>query len=222
MKYGKYFFVFVVVLVAAICVGLNSIVVEEEGLFPKIFLKEDEVAIFGYGSLMLPESFEQTLGRKCVMQPVTCQLSGWKRSWSVKYPNSHFYFKVREYTIYPDNIIYLNIEEDRSQKLNGVLWVIKKDELRGFDEREAVYDRICVNDLLEGVEVVGGDVYTYKAKPQFLVKDVKSCRDGAIRWSYVMMLRNALSFWGEEFIGGYQKTTEQIPLSILIDDKKRV
>lgn len=186
-----------------------------------LHLNDDEVAIFGYGSLMLPESFEKTLGRPSNYSPRVCLLKGWKRSWSVRFPNNNFYLEQQKATIFPENIIYLNIEEAQGQTLNGVLWVVKKSELAAFDQREAVYDRICVNESLQGIQVEGGEVYTYRAKPEFYVKEVRSFREGAIRFSYVNIIRDAMNYWGEDFFTQYAQTSQHVPRALLINDKRR-
>jgi cation transport regulator ChaC len=90
----------------------------------RLHLDNGKVAIFGYGSLILLESMERTLGRKYTLSRYACHLRGWKRVWTSLYPNSTFYFLGPDgERSYPKNILYLNVcRSDVS--INGVVYVI--------------------------------------------------------------------------------------------------
>ena len=51
----------------------------------------DEVALFGYGSLLSVASLEQTLQRRYDGPLVACSVEGWRRTWNVAMPNQTFY-----------------------------------------------------------------------------------------------------------------------------------
>ena len=123
------------------------------------------VGLFGYGSLVLPESAELTLGRP-VGEPATALLRGWNRRFSQKRDNL-----TCEKTFEcdggrrPEWILGLNVEEgeDDAGPVNGVVIDLTEEELDRLDIREIRYDRVDVTGSLEG-DGLPERIVTYKAK----------------------------------------------------------
>src|SRR5262245_14859856 len=142
--------------------------------------------MFGYGSLLLRSSMERTLGRHYDGTPAVVTLRGWRRTWDSIYPNQQFYFEPSAgERCYPAHIIYLNIRRDPAATVNGLVYAVTDDDLRGFDKREAVYDRVRIDDDILGDAVSGGPVYAYVGKPEFILNGRVPVTEAAIRRSYI-------------------------------------
>ena len=141
-------------------------------------IKRGEAGLFGYGSLLLQGSMEQTLGRPYTRKRYACKLHGWSRRWNALYPNNRYYFSTGgDERLYPASIAYLNIcRADVS--VNGVLYVITEQELSAFDRREWIYDRVDVTRDLSECQVEGGVVWAYVAKPRLHNELDMACRGG--------------------------------------------
>ena len=73
-------------------------------------LEEDEVAIFGFGSLMLKETLHCDGEDICNSRPyVMARLKGFKRSWSAQYPNDDFFEDEEGFFFKPRTVTYLKI-----------------------------------------------------------------------------------------------------------------
>jgi cation transport regulator ChaC len=127
------------------------------------------VAVFAYGSLVDPESFELTLGRKpAVLQPA--RLHGWRRRWSVMRDNLA---AEKTFARHPDGelppyVIGLNLEPDDGNRdvpgPNGALIEVEAQELSRLDLRELRYDRVELTDAVT-VKHEFDAVFGYTAKP---------------------------------------------------------
>ena len=191
-------------------------------LKPKtVELAENEVAIFGYGSLLSVVSLERTLKRHYEGPFVACSIEGWRRSWNIGMPNQTFYAETPSGRLFPERIIYLNVTAQPGSLLNGVLFVVGPEELRAMDEREWIYDRKAVTDQLRGVNISGGDAFTYVAKPEYLVADVESPAVAAIRARYLAILETGLSDLGTPCRKAYEQSSEPVPQHLVIDDIRK-
>jgi len=186
-----------------------------------IALKPGEHAVFGYGSLLSITSLERTLGRSYSGPFRTCQLRGWRRRWNVAMPNSTFVYRKGTTWVTPETIFYLNVEPDAASSLNGILFVVSAEELRQFDEREWVYDRVDVSAQLTDVRVEGGAAWVYSAKAQYQLAHPADPGQGAIRRTYLDILRAGHRDLGSAFAATYDATTEPVPPHLVIDDVRR-
>jgi cation transport regulator ChaC len=124
------------------------------------------IAVFAYGSLVLPESASATLGRPVeAIEPAT--LNGWRRRWSLYRDNrrSEKTFARQPGGELPPFILGLNVERAGSADLppNGALIPVSETELYRLDVREMRYDRV---DVTPELDKHGFDaVFTYTAKP---------------------------------------------------------
>jgi cation transport regulator ChaC len=173
------------------------------------------VAVFAYGSLVDPDSFEFTLGRKpAVLQPA--RLDGWRRRWSVMRDNRT---AEKTFARHPDGelppyVIGLNLERDEGADLapNGTLIEISEEELSRLDLRELRYDRV---DLTRAVTVGHGfgTVYAYTAKPEhFCAKPP----EGAVAMApYLRLIETAFRELGEGEWELFLETTGPPPVEAI-------
>jgi hypothetical protein len=128
------------------------------------------LAVFAYGSLVSPDSFAATLGRRPqALGPA--RLRGWRRRWSLLRDNlaSEKTFARTDGGELPRWVIGLNLERDEeaSDEMapNGALIEIGGGELERLDVRELRYDRVDVTG-----HVSGGDrfdrIVTYTARSE--------------------------------------------------------
>lgn len=185
---------------------------------PIVSLRPGEAGIFGYGSLLSRASLERTLGQKYERALQTAFLPGWRRTWDVRQPNRAFYTKRADGRVYPENILYLNVTAQPWSVLNGVVIVVTAEQLDAFDQREWMYDRIAVTRDLPDIRIVGGDVFLYAAKPEFVVRDVKSPQIAAVRATYLEIVETGLSALGPSFRADYERSTDPVPAHLVIAD----
>ncbi|PWU05369.1 MAG: hypothetical protein C5B43_03440 [Verrucomicrobia bacterium] len=179
-------------------------------------LEDDEIAIFGYGSLMLEEQLHEPHYNGPFIQ---AELDGFKRSWSVRYPNRRdIEIEDPEGELFkPKSITYLNIEPCTDCKVNGMIFISSADYLESYDDRESSYDRIKINDDLLNISVIGGNSYAYTAKPShyYPTSETTSPKDTVILGYYVDIIEDALEAQGEEFATEYDNSSQPVPKQIV-------
>src|SRR5205085_3142552 len=111
--------------------------------------------LFGYGSLVLPESASMTLGRPAG-EFRAAELRGWKRRFSQARDNltCEKTFEC-EGGRRPEWILGLNVEQGQDEvgPVNGVAIELSEAELDRLDVREIRYDRLDVTDLVDGEDL---------------------------------------------------------------------
>jgi pimeloyl-ACP methyl ester carboxylesterase len=186
-----------------------------------IRLGADEHAVFGYGSLLSIASLERTLGRSYRGPFVTCAVEGWRRRWNVAMPNEVFVYREQDRWVTPERIFYLNAEPAPGSMLNGVLFVVRSDDLAPFDAREWIYDRVDIAPRLRGVQVEGGAAWIYRGKPEHVRPHPASPANGAVRRTYLDVVHTGHRALGQDFVRGYEASTDPVPLSLVVDDVRR-
>lgn len=181
-------------------------------------LKDDETALFGYGSLLSIESLERTLGRHYTGPLYVSWLDGWRRTWDVAMPNRTFYADFPTGQVYPEHILYLNIHRSSGSCVNGILFVVNSDDLASYDKREWIYNRIDVSGELSGACVPKGRAFVYVGKQERLMRGVTTLQDAAVRNSYLEMLEVGLKEHGEDFRRQFEASTESVPQHLIIQD----
>ena len=134
--------------------------------------------------------------------------------------NTSFYAESAAGRTYPKVILYLNVRQEPGRLLNGVLFVVGADDLAKFDQRESIYDRVDITAELEGVKIAGGAAYLYTARPEHVLSGVSSSEIGAVRASYVRILEDGFADHGPAFRTAYDASSDPVPLSLLIDDRR--
>jgi hypothetical protein len=185
---------------------------------PIVHIDSGEAGIFGYGSLLSIASLERTLKQKYKGPFLRGSIPDWRRTWDVRQPNRAFYTETESGRMYPENILYLNVTEHPGSILNGVVIVVTIEQLAALDQREWMYYRAPVAERLEHVHVIGGEVYLYVSKPEFLLRDVESPRIAAVRATYLDIVETGLADLGPSFRAGYESSTEPVPRHLVIHD----
>jgi cation transport regulator ChaC len=183
---------------------------------PIVRLGAGEVALFGYGSLMLRESMERSLGRSYHGLFVDCTIEGWRRTWDIAMPNRTILADHQGEQFAPARIIYLNVRRAERQRVNGVLFVVSEEELAAFDRREWIYGRVLVTASLGGVEVQHGEAYVYAGLAQHEWHGGGTPRDVAVRASYLGIIEAALRSRPPAFREEYEASTEPPPLELVV------
>jgi cation transport regulator ChaC len=181
-------------------------------------LRPGEAGIFGYGSLLSRASLERTLGREYTPALQTASLRGWRRTWDVRQPNRAFYAETDAGHFYPENILYLNVTAHPGSVLNGVIIVVMLEELLALDQREWMYDRLAVTKDFQDARINDGDVFLYVAKPEFVIRNVRSPRTAAVRATYLAIVEAGLAELGVAFRADYERSTDPVPGHLVIDD----
>lgn len=190
----------------------------------ELTLKDDEVGIIGYGSLTSVKSMEETLGRKYDGFFEVVELKDYKRNWKVFMPNRNdlyepYFFVRNNDTVYPQNILYLNMDSSQDSRLNGCLFVVKKSELADFDKREWIYKRVDVTKNIEGLKINNGNVYAYTALDEFKVPANADSGLFALRRTYLDIVDSAFRYLNPEYKTRFFETTEPYDEKLVIDDK---
>ena len=185
-----------------------------------VSLQNDQVALFGYGSLISKKSLEMTLDHPYAGPFVACALVGWYRTWDVAMPNELFFAETPPGRLYPDHILYLNVMRKPGSLLNGVLFVVNESELNAMDRREWIYSRQDVSEDVRSATVRGGRVHVYVGKPEHLMSDVKSPRRAAVRRSYLDILERGFGDLGQTFRTEYERSSDPPPTHLIIDDQR--
>lgn len=172
---------------------------------------ERALGLFGYGSLVLPESASMTIGRP-VTEIKRAQLRGWKRRFSQARDNL-----TCEKTFEldgghrPEWVLGLNVErgEDPAGPVNGAVIELSEAELDRFDLREIRYDRVEVTGLVDG-EDLPDRIVTYTAKPHHFRPEPPE--DAIILASYAEAVERAFAALGPRELDLYLVTTGPCPV----------
>lgn len=172
------------------------------------------LGLFGYGSLVLPESASMTLGRP-VGELAPAELRGWKRRFSQKRDNL-----TCEKTFEcdggrrPEWILGLNVQEgeDDAGPVNGVVIELTEEELDRLDIREIRYDRVEVTGLVDG-EGLPERVVTYTAKTNHYAPEPPE--DAIILASYARAVEQGFDALGPGHLDTYRATTGPYPVDRL-------
>ena len=185
-------------------------------------LQPGQVAMFGYGSLLLQRSMELTLGYPYIHACIPCSLVGWRRSFDVIMPNRSFYAVTEGIEFTPQHIIYLNVRSSSQDTVNGLLFILEHEQIEAFDQREWIYDRYLITSSLRGVTIRGGEAYVYVAKEEWLLEPGNTREWAALRASYLEMVEDGLKELGPEFRVQYEASTDPVPTHLIFADQRRV
>lgn len=169
------------------------------------------IGVFGYGSLVLPESLEMTLGRPVGVYQAA-RLHGWRRRFSQARDNltCEKTFEV-DGGHRPEWILGLNVErgEDDAGPVNGVVIELADFEVDRLDIREIRYHRVDVTELVEG-EGLPNRIITYTAKRHHYAPEPPD--DAVILATYANAIEQAFEVLGPGEIDHYRRTTGPYPV----------
>jgi hypothetical protein len=172
------------------------------------------LGLFGYGSLVLPESASMTLSRP-VGECRAAELRGWKRRFSQKRDNltCEKTFEC-EGGRRPEWILGLNVEEgeDDAGPVNGVVIELSEAELDRLDIREIRYLRVDVTGLVDGDDLPER-IVTYRAKSHHFAPEPPE--DAIILATYARAVEEAFDALGPGQLDAYRATTGPYPVELL-------
>jgi cation transport regulator ChaC len=125
--------------------------------------------VFAYGSLVLPASAAETLGKRPGRTAVAAELTGWRRGFTQARDNRacEKTFALTDGRI-PERVLGLNVAPADGHAVNGVALAVTETELGRLDARELRYDRVAVDTVVAATERLAGPVFTYVAKREHL------------------------------------------------------
>ena len=180
----------------------------------------EPLGLFGYGSLVLPDSASMTLGREVgEMRPA--RLRGWKRRFSQRRDNltCEKTFEL-EGGRRPEWILGLNVEpgEDDAGPVNGVVIELSTEELDRLDIREIRYDRADVSGQVDG-EGLPDRIVTYTAKEFHFAPEPPE--DSVILATYAAAVEAGFEQLGPGELDHYRATTpypvERVAATLVVD-----
>lgn len=183
-------------------------------------IDEGQYGMFGYGSLLLKSSMEATLGYPYAKPLYYCSVKGWRRKWSSFMPNLNFYSVTRNQRFYPKNILYLNVESNEASSVNGLVYLLTEQELRFFDRREWIYDRVDVTQQIPKLELEIGKIFLYSGKESYVLRGPTNRDQHAIRASYIKIVEEGLQSLGPAACHDYNASTDPVPNDLVFDDQK--
>ncbi len=156
--------------------------------------------VFGYGSLMVPESIHNTLKRKDNhYTTTTATLKEYERKWNIKVP------VVLEEESRLVDAVFLNIVKNVTATTNGILLEINQHELELLKAREINYDCIEVTNKIESSILKENDVVvTFVGQQEHLLNSTDT---GVILENYLKILNKLDQYYDEQFIQEYHRTT---------------
>jgi cation transport regulator ChaC len=168
------------------------------------------LGVFGYGSLVAPESAALTLGRPVELLPAS--LHGWKRRFSQARDNltCEKTFELEDGTR-PEWVLCLNVEpgEDDAGPVNGAVIELSEVEFARLAIREMRYDQIDVSD-----EVSGGGlpdrVVTFSAKPAHYAAEPP--HSSVVLATYIRAVEGAFDDLDPTGLETYSATTGPCPV----------
>ncbi len=158
---------------------------------------DEGVYLFGYGSLICPDSVARTLGRNADAGRLkTVWLNGYERGWTVR--------DMARFNDEPDPrpTAFLNIAPHAGRRCNGIAVPITTADLEGFDRRERSYQRIDVSEMI--TPPLDRPVHAYVGcEPWTDMPD-----NTVVAAKYGALVESAIARWGDAFTRDYHATTQ--------------
>lgn len=183
------------------------------------------VWVFGYGSLVSPDSFGRTLGRPLQMgvDLHPAELAGYGRRWN--YGVLHVTARTEGAQPLPRTIVALGIVESAGESVNGVIGWVTEGELVELDLRERHYDRVDVTDqvAVEGrpADAFSGApimVYVPRAEAIAHFEAARERGEAAIEQRYWDLVEGAFADLGDGHHARFHASTPapDVPVETLI------
>lgn len=191
---------------------------------------EQTVWVFGYGSLVSPESMARTIGRVAVRGEnyFAATLDGYGRRWNYGVAHVEASWQHDGRRIDDGVIVALGVEASNGERVNGVVASLVATELANLDRREREYDRVDVTDQVtvtdpEGA-VVAGPIVTYVPRPAAVAHYQRARDEGraGIRRTYWDLVDEAFRTLGADQLDEYRATPKpDVPIVDVVDARER-
>lgn len=174
--------------------------------------------VFGYGSLVSPDSLSSTLQRDVTVgvDVVEADLFGWGRRWNYGVGGVAVSWDVDGRRVERGTIVALGLVASPDERVNGIIARVDPDELARLDRRERDYDRVDVSGSVtlrgpssgsahrdaagHSASAVAHRIVTYVPRPS-AVDRYRSARDAGtagVRKSYWDLVDGAFGALGTE------------------------
>jgi cation transport regulator ChaC len=182
------------------------------------------VWVFGYGSLVSPQSFGETLGRtlRFGTDVFAAELTGFGRRWN--YGVMHVTGRRRDQhgADVEHTLVALGIVPAAGESVNGVVGWVSDDELRALDRRERHYDRVDVTASVVVEHDAGAGrrwapIMVYVPRTEAIEHYEASRRRGtaAIERRYWDLVDSAFTALGGDHHERYLRTTPEPDVPVL-------
>ena len=166
--------------------------------------------VFGYGSLVAPESVAHTIGR-VVDDPaerVATHLHGYGRRWNYGSLRLRGHWTHDGAAVRDGVVIRLGLTVAADEVCNGVSILVTDEELAALDIRESDYEMNDVTDCVTAEAHIAGRVVTFLPRPSSIDRYERARDDGraAIRAEYVTLVEAAFDELGAEHRAVYDRT----------------
>lgn len=167
--------------------------------------------VFGYGSLVSPDSLGRTLGRPVSVgvEVLEAELSGYQRRWNYGIGHVTGWWTGDDGRHQECTIVALGLVAAAELAVNGVVVQVSPDELEQLDHRERHYDRVDVTDLVRTVTPVDGGVVTYVPRPEAIERyeTARTSGTAAIEQRYWDLVDGAFAALGDDRRERYHAST---------------
>ena len=162
-------------------------------------IKEQKISLFGYGSLMNPESAAKTL--KYRPKPISTVIKGLERAYNATQPV--YYEHLKEYK----NTAFLDVQPNPKNVINGVILEINHNDLARLIIREKNYQL----SRIETQEKI--TFYTFMTPQEHHPHNYEN---PVVSQYYIDIVEHKLEqIYGVEFLQTYKKTTNPTNLPII-------
>ena len=169
--------------------------------------------IFGIGSLVNNKSRKLTLKKHTKSIPVVFDNHNYNRNWIC--------FKKTRKSPVKFNRSVLNLDKNKmkkNEKINGVLFLVNKKQLKKLDKREARYNRIKLNNrdfhTTKKYKIPSKkNIYAYTSKVKYIYPN-KNCK---LRQSYMDVTLDGFLNHGKKFA---RKFKTKIKKKYTLNDRK--
>jgi cation transport regulator ChaC len=171
------------------------------------------VWVFGYGSLVSPDSFGHTLGRSLVpgVDFHEAEVRGYGRRWNYGVMSMVGESTEPDGTAKEWTIVALGVIEAADESVNGVIGWVHDHELPALDARESNYDRVDVSHLatVAGSVDLDAPIVTYvpRPEPQRWYESARDNGTAAVEQRYWDLVDGAFADLGADRRERYHATT---------------
>jgi hypothetical protein len=164
--------------------------------------------VLGYGSLVAKPGRELT-SRRLV------HAEGLRRTWNVSMDN-RLTLERYKYYVDPDTgerpsifVTFLNVVEESSSTINGVILPVDTHDLQSLNERERNYDRVDVTERI--VEPVDGSVWAYvgSVAARARYEEGFRCGTAVVEAAYYESVRSHFRRLGERPYSEFVSSTDE-------------
>ena len=184
--------------------------------------------VFGYGSLVSPDSVAATIGRPVDIEFgfAAAQLDGYTRSWNYGSLRQRATWDGADGRVEAGVVVSLGLVADARRSTNGSIVRVGPDELAELDRRESDYDRVDVPDRVGTVAASpprSGPtrVFTYVPRRSAIERYRRARLEGraAVRQGYVELVEQAFTALGRAAIDRYRATTPSPDVPVVAPER---